>query len=131
MSTYPSHSVGEVPTLLKRTEVTIRGLSMNTMRTMKKSTSSIKTRISSRRNAFQLTALMKVCSSVNDFYILEHLLNQGSATRSELVEATGIKWTTAHDALERLFAKNVLEKEVIKAGRGRPKVFWKIKEHSS
>ncbi|MHA2334181.1 MAG: helix-turn-helix domain-containing protein [Candidatus Hodarchaeales archaeon] len=80
----------------------------------------------SRKNIQKLTNYMKHCNSVNDFYIVEHLLNKGPATRDELVKETGIKRTTAHDALERLLGKGLVKKEAIKEGRGRPKVYWKI-----
>ncbi|MFW9994262.1 MAG: helix-turn-helix domain-containing protein [Candidatus Odinarchaeota archaeon] len=80
----------------------------------------------SRKTVQQLTSFMKHCQSVNDFYIVEFLLNQGPATRDELVKMIGIKRTTAHDALERLHSKGIVKKEIIKEGRGRPKVFWKI-----
>ena len=81
----------------------------------------------SRKDLHKLTALMKSCDTVNDFYIVKYLMAWGPTTRGELVKSTGIKWTTAHDSLERLYMKGVLGRQIVKKGRGRPLVLWNIR----
>ncbi|MFW9995996.1 MAG: hypothetical protein ACFFD4_28405 [Candidatus Odinarchaeota archaeon] len=80
----------------------------------------------SREEFHRLTALMKLCDSVNDFHVCEFLTN-GPATRKEIADGTSMKWTTAHDTLTRLHIKGILKREVVKAGRGRPRVLWSLK----
>lgn len=59
--------------------------------------------------------------------IREYLSENGSATRKEIVSGTGIKWSTAFDALKRMLIKGKVRREERKKGHGRPPVYWKLK----
>jgi predicted ArsR family transcriptional regulator len=71
-------------------------------------------------------SLMKRCDTVNEQKIVSFLYEHEPATRSEIVEGTGVKWTTAHDCLTRLQIKGIVMREVIPRGKGRPIVYWKL-----
>ncbi|MFW9998083.1 MAG: helix-turn-helix domain-containing protein [Candidatus Odinarchaeota archaeon] len=81
---------------------------------------------SGRAAYYQLTSLMKICETPNDFLVASYLLENGAATRGEIVRDTGVKRTTAHDSLVRLQVKEIVKKETVKQGRGRPKVYWSL-----
>ena len=50
---------------------------------------------------------------------------EGGMTRSELVEMTGIAWTTIFDSLQRLLLRGLIKRFPQHAGKvGRPKVFF-------
>lgn len=61
---------------------------------------------------------------VPDERVLDYL--QVWKDRTELLNDSGIAWTTLYDKLARLHEKNLVKKEPRKANRtGRPRVFWK------
>ncbi|MHA2299198.1 MAG: hypothetical protein ACXAEU_15335 [Candidatus Hodarchaeales archaeon] len=82
---------------------------------------------SSREDFHLRTALMKVCETANEFIVGTFLLDNGPATRGEIVEGTPVKWTTAHDSLVRLHVKGIVKRKVVPRGRGRPLVYWSLK----
>ncbi|MHA1450657.1 MAG: hypothetical protein ACTSP4_14700 [Candidatus Hodarchaeales archaeon] len=59
--------------------------------------------------------------------ILDMLGTLGPMTRVELMEHTGIKWTTLYDNLEKLALKHlVVNYSSRKSARGRPHTIWKL-----
>lgn len=52
------------------------------------------------------------------------VLNVSPASRTRICEETGIKWTTAFDALQSLQLKGKVTRFAFKNGRGRPVVIW-------
>ena len=69
---------------------------------------------------------LKQCRTMNESLVVQVLLENGPVTRGEIVAGTTVKWTTAHDCRVRLQVRNLLKKEVVKAGRGRPRVYWSL-----
>ena len=69
---------------------------------------------------------MKRCGTVNELKIAEYLVENGPATRGEVVEAMSIKRTTVHDCLERLHVKGILRRDEEKIDWGRPKVVYHL-----
>jgi predicted ArsR family transcriptional regulator len=58
--------------------------------------------------------------------LIETLRLIGPSTRGTLCLATGIKWTTAYDALARLLEKGQVTRQINKRSRGRPNIVWSI-----
>lgn len=52
------------------------------------------------------------------------VLNVSPSSRTTICEKTGIKWTTAFDALQRLQLKGKVTRFAFENGRGRPMVIW-------
>jgi predicted ArsR family transcriptional regulator len=71
---------------------------------------------------------MKACETANEFIVSTYLLDHGPATRGEIVESTPVKWTTAHDSLLRLQVKGIVKRKIVPRGRGRPFVYWSLKD---
>ncbi|MFW9991835.1 MAG: hypothetical protein ACFFD4_07225 [Candidatus Odinarchaeota archaeon] len=81
-----------------------------------------------RMGFHNLTSLMKVCETSNEFLVVTYLHENGPATRGDIVRDTPVKWTTAHDSLIRLQIKGIVKREVVTRGRGRPSIFWSLKD---
>ncbi len=71
---------------------------------------------------------LKRCDTVSEFKIVSFLQVNGPSTREVIAAETGVKRTTAHDALVRLQIKNVLTRETVPAGKGRPLVIWRLRD---
>ncbi|MFW9992084.1 MAG: hypothetical protein ACFFD4_08470 [Candidatus Odinarchaeota archaeon] len=77
---------------------------------------------------YRKTSLMKLCETFNEFTVISYLFDHGPATRGDIVRDTPVKWTTAHDSLIRLQVKGIIKREVVPRGRGRPFVYWSLKD---
>lgn len=58
--------------------------------------------------------------------ILAALDELGPVTRAELMENTGIKWTTLYDNLEKLVLKQFVHSYPRKSKKGRPATVWAL-----
>jgi len=76
--------------------------------------------------AFKNIPVVKSCESVNEFRVVEYLLDNGPSTRGEIVKGTDVKWTTAYDCLVRMHIMKLVKRKIVRAGQGRPKVFWEL-----
>jgi len=69
--------------------------------------------------------IMSLCRTVSETKIISYLYDNGPSSRNDIMSA-GLKRTTAHDTLTRLHVKNLVKREIVKKGRGRPVVHWSI-----
>ncbi|MFW9997868.1 MAG: helix-turn-helix domain-containing protein [Candidatus Odinarchaeota archaeon] len=76
----------------------------------------------------KLDQLFKQCDTLNDFKVVSCLVDNGAATRGEIVKLASVKHTTALDSLERLYTKGIVRRETVRAGRGQPRVYWSLKQ---
>lgn len=61
--------------------------------------------------------------------IVELLGSKGPMTRGEMVEQLQIARTTIYDSLAKLIGRNLVDKYPVNNNRrGRPKVFWTVKD---
>ncbi|MHA2298348.1 MAG: hypothetical protein ACXAEU_08065 [Candidatus Hodarchaeales archaeon] len=74
------------------------------------------------------TELMKICETCNEYSVVSYLFDKGPSTRGDIVKGTPVKWTTAHDSLVRLQVKGIVKRDIVSQGRGRPKVYWSLKD---
>lgn len=72
---------------------------------------------------------LKRCDTVSEFRIVSFLQANGPSAREEIAAGTGVKRTTTYDALVRLQIKNVITRETVTRGQGRPLILWKLREN--
>jgi len=60
--------------------------------------------------------------------LIQLLEAEGPMKRRDIMEELGLAWTTTYDNLEKLQKRELVEKFKKIHGRGRPYIFWKIKE---
>jgi len=74
-----------------------------------------------------LSELLDSCSNLSECQVISFLFDHDKAVRNTVMKQTGRKRTTVHDTLVRLHVKEIIKRETVKQGRGRPTVYWSIK----
>jgi len=67
-----------------------------------------------------LLKLHDQCGTLSESKVIAFLHENGAATRGRIMNGTGMKRTTVHDTLVRLHVKEMVKREIVKQGRGRP-----------
>ncbi len=63
---------------------------------------------------------MSTNSETSDAQLLDLLRQHGAASIAEMARATGVTATAVRQRLSRLMSQGLIEREIARAGRGRP-----------